>query len=149
MLNFGLAPKGTTPHRNNGKLKENAAFFRCWWGKTMILRTSHIKFQYSASNWLEQCSEYVTFNSAYTFVLLLQLHCIGGTFRFAPRKKRRRRIPGCRTPPQKRRRQTSKTLRDLPQKRTTTPDKSVEKTTCIINRGYSNAQRSENTNFTY
>ena len=24
MLNFGLAPKGTTPHRNNGRWKENA-----------------------------------------------------------------------------------------------------------------------------
>ena len=86
---------------------------KCWWGKTIILRTSHIKFQY----WLEQCSEYVTFNSAYTFVLLLQLHCIGGTFRFAPRENDDDGSQAAEPPQKKRRRQTSKTLRDLPQKK--------------------------------
>ena len=109
MLNFGLAAKGTTPHRNNGRWKENAGREKHLYCEPYILNSN--------IGW--NCIGIVKFNSAYSFVLLLQLHCIGGTFRFTPRKKDDGGSQAAETPPpkKKRRRHTSKTLRDLPPKK--------------------------------
>ena len=108
MLNFGLAPKGTTPHRNNGRWKENAGGEKQLYCEPHILNSntgwSNVQNMWNSTPPTPLCYCYNCTVLAAHFVL--------------PHEKTTTTDPRLpKPPPKKRRRQTSKTLRDLPKKK--------------------------------